>query len=79
MKFTNCNIENNTFAGVRLYSESNTAGVQYYDTLLLCVNGERFCVGYPGEDDKWYMSDEEGCGIKNINNVTLWARINNPQ
>lgn len=32
MKFTSCNIENNTFAGVRLYPVSNTAGVQYYDT-----------------------------------------------
>lgn len=58
---------------------SNTNGVHYYETLLFRLNGEHFCVGYLGEDDKWHMSDEEGCGIKSINNVTHWARINNPQ
>lgn len=79
MEITNCNIANNTFTGVEWHLASNTNGVQYYDTLLLCVNGEHFCVDYLGEDDKWHMSDEEGCGIKSINNVTHWARINNPQ
>ena len=79
MKITNCNIANNSFTGVKWHPVLDTEGVQYYETLLFRLNGEHFCVGYLGEDDKWHMSDEEGCCIKSINNVTHWARINNPQ
>ena len=57
MKFTNCNIANNSFTGVKWHPVLDTEGVQYYETLLFRLNGEHFCVGYLGEDDKWYMSD----------------------